>query len=82
MDPMSLSPEGFELEVQRILNEEGVGLNSFTTTHLDRIEGSGGDFVFDVTARFEALGADFLVLIECKRHSAPIERGYGSNISR
>lgn len=74
MDPMSLSPEEFELEIQRILSEEGVGLASFTTTHLERIEGSDGDYVFDVTARFEALGADFLVLIECKRYSAPNER--------
>jgi restriction system protein len=74
MDPMSLSPEEFELEIQRILAEEAVELKGFTATHLDRIGGSDGDYVFDVTARFEALGVDFLVLIECKRHSSPIER--------
>jgi len=74
MDPMTLSPNEFEQEVRRILTEEGVGLKSFTTKHLERIQGTDGDYVFDVTARFEALGAKFLVLIECKRQIAPVER--------
>jgi restriction system protein len=74
MDPMSLSPDDFEQEVRRILTEEGVGLKDFTTSHLEKIYGTDGDYIFDVTARFEALGANFLVLIECKRQVDPIER--------
>lgn len=74
MDSMMLSPNEFELEVQRILNEEGMGLKDFSTAHLEKMQGTDGDYIIDITARFEALGADFLVLIECKRQSAPVER--------
>lgn len=33
-----------------------------------------GRYEIDATARFRALGVDFLVLVECKDHVRPIER--------
>lgn len=33
-----------------------------------------GGYQIDVTARFRQLGLDFLVLVECKYHSRPVER--------
>jgi restriction system protein len=74
MDPLLLSPAEFEQEMRRILQEEGVQPKDFSTAHLEKIHGTEGDYIFDITARFEALGVDFLVLIECKRQTRPIER--------
>jgi restriction system protein len=33
-----------------------------------------GGYEFDITCRFSGLGADFLVLVECKRHKNRIKR--------
>lgn len=72
---LDITPKEFEISVQRFLDEQGKVLKDFETDHLEMISGSDGDYEFDVTARFEALGADFLVLIECKRYASdPIER--------
>lgn len=74
MDPFDLSPRQFEEDVRRLLDEESVGLSEFRSSHLEMIKGTDGDYVFDVTARFSALGANFIVLVECKRQKKPIER--------
>ena len=74
MDPFDLTPAEFEEEVRRILEEEELALTDFRTCHLEKIRGPDGGYVFDVTARFEALGASFLVLVECKRQRKPVER--------
>lgn len=74
-DPFLMTPEEFEIAVRQLLEEEGRTLKDFRVNHLERIQGHDGDYVIDVTARFEALGGDFLVLIEYKRYtSEPIER--------
>jgi restriction system protein len=46
----------------------------YTSAHLGSIEGSDGDYVFDVTARFSALGANFPVLAECGNEQRKVER--------
>ena len=74
MDPLEITPEEFELHVKRILEEEGLGLKAFQTQHLEKVSGTDGDYFIDVTVRFQALDVDFLVLVECKRHSSPIKR--------
>jgi restriction system protein len=71
---ISLSPQEFEKEIERLLQQLGVGLSAFETRRLEIIDGSDGSYEIDVTARFEALGANFLVLIECKHHKNPIKR--------
>lgn len=71
----ALTPEQFELLVKRWLDSGGQKLESFETAHLEQIEGLDGEYKFDVTARFKALGgADFLVIVECKKHKNPIKR--------
>lgn len=70
-----ITPEKFELLVKRWLDSGGQKLESFETSHLEQIEGPDGEYKFDVTARFRALGgADFLVVVECKKHKNPIKR--------
>ncbi len=72
--PLSLTPVEFERLVASVLQKQGVGLNDLDVRHLDPIQGDDGEYKIDVTARFEAFGANFLVLIECKHQSRPIER--------
>jgi len=70
----SLTPEQFEVEVENLLREAGIGLSEFRVQRLEKIHASDGIYEIDVTARFEVLGASFLVLIECKHHKNPIKR--------
>lgn len=73
-EPIKLTPKQYELEVKKILDATGDSLMGYTSAHLESIEGSDGDYVFDVTARFSALGANFLVLVECKHEQRKVER--------
>lgn len=49
-------------------------LLGYSSNHLEVITAADGDYTFDVTARFRALGGDHLVLIECKRHKHKVKR--------
>jgi restriction system protein len=70
----ALTPREYELAVKGILDGAGVALSEFSCKHLESVEGVDGSFIIDVTARFSALGANFLVLIECKRERRKVER--------
>ena len=70
----SLSPEEFERSVAEFLVGAGDGLTSFRVLHREHLSGPDGTYEVDVTARFEALGASFLVLVECKHQRRPVER--------
>lgn len=73
-EPIKLTPKEYELEVKKILDATGGSLTGYTSAHLESIDGSDGDYIFDVTVRFSALGANFLVLVECKHEQRKIER--------
>jgi len=73
-DPRELTPVEYERFVRAVLDQEGARLERYHSAHLETIEAHDGKYEFDVTARFGALGADFLVVVECKRWRAPIER--------
>lgn len=70
----AITPVEFERAVKGILDAAATGLVSYSSSHLEQIHGSDGDYIFDVTARFEALGVAFLVLVECKRYRRRVER--------
>jgi len=72
--PTALTPREFELVVKEILEVAGAPLNSFSVNHLERIAGTDGEYIIDVVVRFLALGADFLVLVECKHLIRKVER--------
>lgn len=42
--------------------------------YCEELSANDGLYKIDVTARFEALGVEFLILIECKHHRYPIKR--------
>lgn len=73
-DPVQLTPRNFEIEVRRFLVGLGTNLSNFQALHDQVITKPDGDYQIDVYVTFEALGADFKVLIECKHHKRPVER--------
>jgi hypothetical protein len=72
-DP-SVTPEEFERLVAALLGSLGSRLKGLRVTNHEEISTPDGDYDFDATARFEAMGMDFLVLIEAKLHGRPVER--------
>jgi len=72
--PVELTPAEFEHQVEQLLQLAGIGLPEFQTQRLELLPGADGTYEIDITARFKALGASFLVLIECKHHKKPIKR--------
>jgi restriction system protein len=71
---LSLTPQEFEVEVRRILDGSGESLDEYQSKNLETIQASDGGYVLDVTARFSALGASCLVLVECKHQQRNVER--------
>ena len=69
-----ISPKEFELTVKEILAASSNNLTDFKAIHREKIEGIDGTYEIGVTARFNALGVSFLVLVECKHHKHPIKR--------
>ena len=57
-----------------ILDGAGLDLSEFTSRHLESVPGVDGSYVIDVAVRFSALGANFLVLVECKHERRKVER--------
>lgn len=74
-NPEDITPTEFELMVKSWFESVADSLEEFTAQHLEAIQGSDGEFAFDVTIRFTAFhGAKFLVVAECKKHTSPIKR--------
>ena len=72
--PVNITPEEYEQQVVSWLRQEEK-LQSFQVQHREKLVGLAGEYTFDGVARFNAVGgAEFVVLIECKKHSRPVER--------
>jgi restriction system protein len=69
-----LTPTQYELAVKAILDGSGLALQEYKSNHLEAVEGVDGSYVIDISARFSALGASFLVLVECKHERRKVER--------
>lgn len=71
----NITPDQFEKLVKAWIGSVAGSLDMFTAAHLESIDGLDGEYCFDVTARFRLLnGANFLIVIECKKHKNPIKR--------
>lgn len=70
----ALSPTEYERAVADIVKVAGHDVIDRQVEHLDPVEGMDGTYIIDVTVRFRLMGADFLILFECKRHPRPVER--------
>lgn len=71
---VSLTPKEFEIQVEKLLRGMSASLSDFQVQRLEKVEGLDGVYEIDVTVRFEALGANFLVLAECKHYKNPVKR--------
>src|SRR5262245_22890921 len=72
--PPTLTPREFELLVKGILDGAAGTLVDYRSEHLAPLAAPDGEYVIDVAASFSALGARFVVLVECKHHRRPVER--------
>jgi restriction system protein len=68
-----LSPAECKRPVADLVRTAGHDVLDWQVRHLDP-EGVDGTYVIDVAVRFQLLGADFVVLFECKRHTPPVKR--------
>lgn len=73
-DWLRVTPEGFERMVVAYLQSLKDSLQEFSVQHRTSLSGPDGEFELDALARFEALGAEFLVAVECKHHKNPVKR--------
>jgi restriction system protein len=72
--PPSLSPEEFEKSVRAALDIDSVGLKDYESNHKEVIASHDGEYEFDVTIRFSALGFEYITLVECKKYKRKVER--------
>jgi restriction system protein len=70
----TLSPDAYERAVADLVQTTGLEVTDWQVQHLDPVEGVDGTYIIDVTVRFRLMGADFLMLFECKRHATPVKR--------
>src|SRR5262245_54517289 len=70
----SIDGREFERFVAQALRDLGTGLTDFRLGEQEVVKTADGSYRIDVTARFMALDAAFVVLVECKDHSRPVER--------
>lgn len=73
-ESLSLTPRDYELLVKGILDAAAGTLVDYRSEHLASLSGADGEYVIDVVASFSALGAKFVVLVECKHQVRPVER--------
>jgi restriction system protein len=69
-----LTPADYERAVAALVRDSGQEVTDWQVRHLDPVEGVDATYIIDVTVRFRLLGADYLTLFECKRHSSPVKR--------
>lgn len=71
-EPIEIDPHRFEeLVVEWLRKSE----SSFKVTHQARIQGNGGEYALDALAEATFFGgAKITILIECKKHTKPVNR--------
>jgi restriction system protein len=74
MPPLDITPEEYERQVAAQLRRSGLGLLEFRVTRREKLAGVDGIYEIDAVVRFEALGASFIVLVECKLTKRPVDR--------
>lgn len=75
-DPnLKITATQFERLVKDWILKQGGELTSLEVTHDVKVEAHDSTYQIDVLAKFQALGgADFIVLIECKKYRSAVKR--------
>lgn len=71
---IAMSPTDFERYTVQLLAQTLTVVEDFRVEFGEKIDAADGTYDIDATVRFRFAGMDFLVLVECKRHSDPIKR--------
>jgi restriction system protein len=69
-----ISPDQFEQLVFKYIRDSDSAPENLRLVRKEKLRLPDGTYEIDITARFEALGVEFLVLVECKRYSGSVER--------
>lgn len=74
-EPVEVTPEEYERQVLAWLRASEGDPTDLRIGHLEKIAGASGEYEFDVVARFTRFGgAEFVVLVECKRYRSTVKR--------
>lgn len=74
-EPIEVTPEEYERQVLAWLRASEGNPTGLRVEHLEKVAGAGGEYEFDVVARFTRFGgAEFVVLVECKRYAQTVKR--------
>jgi len=71
---LDITPTQFEVLVKDWVQLTGKDLISIDVKHNQKLDAYDSTYQIDVVAKFEAFGAEFIVLIECKKHKNAIPR--------
>jgi restriction system protein len=71
---VNITPEEFEQYVKDWFDSEGINLKSYKSIINNKAAADDGVYEIDIDITYDALGVEFRVLIECKRHSYNIKR--------
>lgn len=71
---IKLTPQQFELQVKDLIDASGMQIENYKSVHREKLVTAEGEYEIDITARFTALGAHYLTLIECKYYTHPVKR--------
>jgi restriction system protein len=70
-----ITPSEFELLVKQWFEAQSESIDSFDSQHRELLAGADGEFEIDVSIRFKMFGgAQFHILVECKKHKNAIKR--------
>ncbi|REL27052.1 restriction endonuclease [Thalassotalea euphylliae] len=71
---IDITPIEFEIATKKWLESSGSELKNIEVKHDVDLEAHDGTYQIDVLATFEAFGAEFKVIVECKKHKNAIPR--------
>lgn len=70
----NITPTDFEKYVKSLFERFDSQIKHFEVSHNVREKTNDGEFQIDIKITFDFLGADYITLVECKRHKTPIKR--------
>lgn len=71
---VEITPAEFEQYVKDWFDSEGIHLKSYKSIINNKTTADDGVYEIDIDITYDALGVQFRVLVECKRHSDNIKR--------
>lgn len=71
---MNITPKEFEQYVKDWFDSEGINLKSYKSTLNNNASADDGTYEIDIDITYDALGVEFRILVECKKHSNNIKR--------